>query len=124
MGDSGPLGWLLLAAGCQSAQTTAAHKIADALPRSLGPAAHYDVQVEGDTGALTRGRARRIHVIGTQVQVAPDTTLDTLDLDARDVSVDAGRGRIEKVGQATFTGTVGQQNLTRYLAHRQAPLPA
>ena len=74
------IGCVLLVAGCQSAQTTAAHKIADALPRSLGPAAHYDVQVEGDTGSLTRGRARRIHIIGEQVQIAPDTTLDTLEI--------------------------------------------
>ena len=45
--------------------------------------------------------------------------MDTLELDARDVSVDAGTRRIEKVGRATFTGTVGQQNLAQYLAHRQ-----
>ena len=32
--------------------------------------------------------------------------------------------RIEKVGRAAFTGTVGQQNLTRYLAHRQPIVPA
>lgn len=106
-------------AGCQSAQTTAAHKIADALPRSIGPAAHYDVQVEGDTLALTRGRARRIHVVGQEVQVAPDTTLDVLDIDAHDVSFDTDAKKINKVGRAAFRGTVGQQNLTEYLAHRR-----
>ena len=110
-------------AGCQSAQTTAAHKIADALPRSIGPAAHYDVQVEGDTLALTRGRARRIHVVGQEVQVAPDTTLDVLDIDAHDVSFDTDAKKINKVGRAAFRGTVGQQNLTQYLAHRR-PLVA
>ena len=109
--------------GCQSVRTTAAHKIADLLPRSLGPAEHYDVQVEGDTPALAQGRARRIHVVGEQVQLAPNTTVDTLDIDAHDVVFDAQAKRIERVGQTTFTGTVGQRNLTEYLAHRH-PLAA
>ena len=119
----GALAVLIGLAGCQSARTTAAHKISDLLPRSLGPAAHYDAQVEGDTLALARGRARRIHVVGVQVQVAPHTTLDTLDIDAHDVTFDVDAQRIEQVGRATFTGTVGQTNLTEYLAHRQPSIP-
>ena len=57
------------------------------------------------------------------MQVAPDTTLDTLDIDARDVAFDVGAKRIEKVGRTTFTGTVSQRNLTAYLTHRQPLVP-
>lgn len=67
-------------------QETAAHKIADVLPSMLGPAAHHDVQVEGDPFALSRGRARAVHIQGQNVQIAPGITLDTLDAEARDVS--------------------------------------
>lgn len=116
-----PLGSVLV--GCQSPQTKAAHQIADVLPRSLGPAKHYDVQVEGDAFALARGQARRIHVVGQEVLAAPDTTLDTLDMDARDVSFDPSTKRIEKAGAVIFVGTVGQENLTAYLAHRRPMVP-
>ncbi|MBV9848158.1 MAG: LmeA family phospholipid-binding protein [Armatimonadetes bacterium] len=119
----GALAALALLAGCQSAQTTAAHKIADALPRSLGPAAHYEVQVEGDTFGLARGRARRVHIIGEQVRVIPDMTLDMLDVDAHDVSFDMGARRIEGAGQAVFIGTIGQRNLSNYLTRRPKFLP-
>jgi len=110
-------------AGCQTVQTTAAHKIADSLTRTLGPAQHYDVNVEGDALALARGRARRIHIVGQQVQVAPDTTLDTLDIDAHDVSFDPKARRLQKAGQVSFAGTVRQQNLTRYLKVHNTALP-
>ena len=71
----------------------------------------------------TRGRAQRIHIVGQQVQVAPDTTLDSLDIDARDVSFDTGTKRIEKAGRVMFLAKVGQQNLTRYLDAHHPSLP-
>ncbi len=114
----------LLPAGCASPQTTAAHRIADALPRAIGPARHYDVQVEGDTFALARGHAARIHVVGQAVTVAPDITLDTLDLDARGVSFDPSTRRITHVDGAAFTATVGQDDLSRYIGAHRLGLPA
>ena len=65
------LGVFALAGCAHPVQETAAHKIADALPSLLGPAAHYDVQVDGDPFALTRGRARAVHIQGQDVQLAP-----------------------------------------------------
>ncbi len=109
--------------GCQSAQTKAAHEIADALPRALGPARHYDVRVEGSAFDLARGHARRIRVMGQGVRVAPDATLDTLDLDARGVSFDPRARRITSVDRASFTGAVGQDNLTRYVRAYHVGLP-
>ena len=113
----------LLLTGCASPQTTAAHKIADALPRALGPARRYDVHVEGDTFALARGHARRIHIVGEDVTVAPNITLDTLDIDARGVSFDPRSQRLTHVDQATFTGTVGQENLDRFIGTHHQALP-
>ncbi len=106
--------------GSLSPQTVAAHKIADALPTVLGPAQHYDVQVEGDAAALTRGRARRVRVEGQQVQIAPDVTLDRLDFTAQDVSFDTKAKRLSHVGRVDFVGTLGQANLDSYLARSGA----
>ncbi len=110
--------------GCgHPVQETAAHKIADALPSVLGPAAHYDVQVDGDPFALTRGRARAVHIQGLDVQLAPDVTLDTLAVDARDVSFDTRTRRLSHIGGTVFRASLGQANLSRYLARSKPLLP-
>jgi len=103
--------------GSLSPQTVAAHKIADALPGILGPAARYDVRVQGDALALTRGRARNVHVEGRDVQMTPNITVDTLTFDAPDVSFDTKAKRLQKVGRVAFVGTMGQAHLEAYLSH-------
>ncbi len=114
----------LIVIGCgHPVQETAAHKIADALPSVLGPAAHYDVQVDGDPFALTRGRARAVHIQGQDVQLSPRITLDTLNIDTRDVSFDTGTRRLSHIGATAFTASLGQANLDRYLAQSKPLLP-
>ena len=110
--------------GCgHPVQETAAHKIADALPSVLGPAAHYDVQVDGDPFALARGRARGVHIQGLDVQVSPRLTLDTLNADAEDVSFDRKTRRLSHVGVTRFSATMDQEHLTAYLAQSKPLLP-
>ena len=110
--------------GCgHPVQETAAHKIADALPSVLGPAAHYDVQVDGDPFALARGRARGVHIQGLDVQISPRLTLDTLNADAEDVSFDTKTRRLSHVGVTRFTATLDQEHLTAYLAQSKPLLP-
>ena len=110
--------------GCgHPVQDTAAHKIADALPSLLGPAAHYDVQVDGDPLALTRGRARTVHIQGQDVQVSPALTLDTLEITAEAVSLDTQARRLDHVGRTRFTATLTQAHLAAYLAQSKPRLP-
>ena len=110
--------------GCgHPVQETAAHKIADALPSVLGPAAHYDVQVDGDPFALARGRARGVHIQGLGVQVSPKITLDTLSADAEDVSFDTKTRHLSHVGATRFTATMDQEHLSNYLAQSKPLLP-
>ena len=110
--------------GCgHPVQETAAHKIADALPAVLGPAAHYDVQVDGDPFALARGRAHGVHIQGQGVQLSPKITLDTLNADAEDVSFDAKTRRLSHVGRTRFSATMNQEHLTNYLAQSKPLLP-
>lgn len=112
-------GALFALAGCSSLspQTIAAHKISDALPKMLGPAAHYEAAVQGDTLALTRGRAQRVHVEGQDVQLTPTLTVDTLTFDAQNVSIDAKAMKLQKIGNVSFVGRIGQGHLEYYLHH-------
>lgn len=114
---------VFLMTGCESTQTEAAHKISDALPRAIGPAQHYSVHVSGDLFALMRGHAQRIQVQGQEVQVAPSATLDALSADARGVSFDPQTQRIHGADTVTFVGTIGQTNLSQYVAAHHANLP-
>ena len=110
--------------GCgHPVQETAAHKIADVLPSVLGPAVHYDVQVDGNPFALARGRARAVHVQGLGVQVSSSLTLDTLNADVQDVSFDTKTRKLSHLGQAAFTASLSQDNLRRYLAQSKPLLP-
>jgi len=110
--------------GCgHPVQETAAHKIADALPTVLGPAAHYDVEVDGDPFALARGRARGVHIQGQDVQLSPRITLDSLNADAEDVSFDTKTRHLSHVGATRFSATMDQGHLTHYLAQSKPLLP-
>ena len=110
--------------GCgHPVQETAAHKIADALPSVLGPADHYDVQVDGDPFALARGRARGVHIQGQEVKFSPRLTLDTLNADAADVSFDTKTRRLSHVGATRFTATMSQEHLASYLNQSKPLLP-
>ncbi len=114
---------LLLCGGCGAVQETAAHKIADKLPAALGPADRYDVQVDGDPLALTRGRARAVHVQGVGVKLSPALTLDTLTADVQNVSFDTKTRRLTHLGRAAFTASLSQANLARYLAQSKSSVP-
>ena len=119
-----PLVLALLLCGCgHPVQETAAHKIADVLPSVLGPAVRYDVQVDADPFALSRGRARAVHVQGVGVQVSPSLTLDTLTADVQDVSFDTKTRKLSHLGQTAFTASLGQDNLSRYLTQSKPLLP-
>ncbi len=115
----------LVLAGCgvgQSVQTLVAHKIADALPQAIGPAAHYDVQVSGDALGLARGRARGVIIQGQDVQMTPAVTLDTLTLSARDIVFDAKSRQVQRIGSGTFAASLGQAHLTEYLLQTRPSL--
>lgn len=114
----------LALAGCGSPlNDTAAHKIADALPSTLGPASHYEVQVDGDSFALSRGHVHAIHIQGKDVQLTPNLTVDTFDAAATDVSFSRASRRVTHVGQTDLTVTIGQEHLSAYL-RKAKPRPS
>jgi len=112
-------------AGCggSSPQTVAAHKIADKLPRIIGPARHYDVQVDGDPFAIGRGRAKKVTIDGRNVAMASGLTMDRLTIEADDVSFDVKSRTLQHIGRVTFMARLGQLNLDKYLARIKPDMP-
>ena len=106
----------LTGCGIGSPSRIAAEKIANGLPGIVGPAAHYDVTVDGDSGAIMRGRAKRVRIEGTDVQVSPELTMSHISLDARDLEFNMDSHTLERAGPITFTGLISQENVTDYLS--------
>jgi len=101
----------------------AAHKIADALPRIVGPAKHYDVNVSGNPFSLSRGRAKRVHIEGEDVQLSPTVTMDHMSIDANDVTFDMKQHRIDHVESVAFVATLGQRHLDNYIEQMKSSYP-
>lgn len=105
-------------AGCTGTnpRRIAAEKIAEALPTVIGPAKHYDVDVEGNAFSLARGHASRVTIDGQDVRVAPSLTMNELHIDAQDLALDTKTRKVRHAGHVAFTGVVGQIRLDDYLA--------
>jgi len=113
-----------LVAGCvgSSPQKTVAHRIANVLPRWIGPAEHYDVKVDGDTFALGRGHVRRVQIDGSNVQLSSTVSMDRITIDAHDVSFDRKARKIHRIVDVSFVGQVGQDDIDHYLTKARPDL--
>ena len=113
-----------LLAGCgRSVERVAERRVNALLPVFLGPAEKYSTRVRGKTGALTRGRLRSVHIVGTGVELSPELTLDTLTLDLTGVDVDTKAGNLRSVESVAFGATLGEVGLNRYLRARRPDVP-
>lgn len=111
---------LAAAAGCgRVVEGKAEGAIRDMLPRYVGPADKYAVDVGGKTSAMTRGRFRRVRIDGTNVRLTPQLTVAALGLDLTDVAVDPRAGRLEAVGAAGFSARIAEPELNRYVGDRR-----
>lgn len=115
------LGVLLLVGCARPAEREAEKRVNALLPRYIGPAQKWETKIKGDSmGAVMRGRLRSVHIVGTGVQVAPDLILEKVLLDFEEVAVDTKAQRLQSVGKATFSGSVRDVVLSRYL-RKQRP---
>ncbi len=99
----------LLAAGCSPTRIVE-QRIAEALPRAVGPADAWDVTVQG----LRPRGAERVVAVGTNVRPTGAPAIERLDLVLTDVTSD-GR-RLTGVGTARATATLATSALTAAVA--------
>ncbi|MGO8672998.1 MAG: DUF2993 domain-containing protein [Capsulimonadaceae bacterium] len=105
--------------GCVGPDGMAAHKIADILPQTLGPAKSYNVQVDAPPLVMLRGHAHKVVVDGQDVQLPSGLTVDQLHVEAHDLALNTRTHQLDHAGQTTFTLAIGQLHLDDYIAHQK-----
>jgi LmeA-like phospholipid-binding len=90
--------------------------IRDALPRVVGPASSYDVQVSGST--IDANTFDRVRVAGSRVARTNAPVIDRIELDLRGVSVDREKKTLTSVNAASGQVRVLSGDLADYLQRR------
>ena len=113
------LALLLLAVAASGCDVTgrAEAEIARGLPRAIGPADHYDVEVVGLSARA--GKADRIRIVGERVEREGAPVLDRLDLELTGVRYDRGDRVLERVDRAEATARVRPDDLAAFLDTRR-----
>ena len=108
---------VLLLTGCAPTESIVERGIQRELPRIVGPAERYEVDVGGIN--LLSGQAQRITAVGTRVQPEGAPLLERVDVELRDVTYNRREKRMERVGHALITAQVTDAALTAFLeTHR------
>lgn len=94
---------VLAVAGCSPTRIVET-RIAESLPRLIGPADAYTVEVEGL--GLSSARAERVAVVGTNVRPEGAPVVARLDVDLRDVQADRATRRLSRIGSARATARI------------------
>ncbi len=104
-------------AGCAPSTGQVERGIERELPRLVGPADEYDVDI---TGLRARaGEADRVTAVGERVRPTNAPVLDRIDVELRDVKYDRGEERIERLGSAVATARITQTDLEAFLENHR-----
>ena len=102
-----------LLAGCNATDDRVESRLKSELPRLLGPATRYEVDVQGvDADA---SRADLVTVVGYGVRPRHGPAIDRLELELRDVRYDRHAKRLERVEMARATAWVSAADLADFL---------
>lgn len=99
-------------AGCAPSERQVEQAVERELPRLVGPAESYDVDIQGLRG--TRG-ADRVDATGRRVRPEGSPTLDRVDVTLNNVTYNAGRGQLERIESAEMTARVRAADLAAFL---------
>lgn len=111
----------LLSGGCgRTAEREAEKHVNAVLNNYIGPADKWDTRVRSESaGAVMRGRFKSISIVGKNVRVDPNMTLEDLTLDFEAVEVDTKAKRLNSVGKAIFSCRLRDVVLSRYIRNRR-----
>jgi hypothetical protein len=113
--------WLLLSSllftGCVPSTGQIERGLEAELPKLLGPADRYDVEIEGLRARS--GEASRVTAVGERVRLREAPVVDRLDVELLGVKYDRGEDRLERVERASATARITPLDLADFLeAHR------
>ena len=102
----------LAVTGC-SPTNLVAQGIERELPKYVGPADSYDVNIKGLS--VQAGSADSVVVVGDRVRPEGAPVIDRLALDLQDVAYDRKTERVRKVGSARLTAVIKTADLADFL---------
>lgn len=102
-----------LLAGCAPSTSQVERGLRNELPRVVGPARNYDVQIEGLQARA--GRAARLTATGDRVEPTNAPTLDTVSVELTDLQYNIDRGRLESVANAVANVRLTAADLAAFL---------
>lgn len=97
--------------------------IADKLQKLIGPAAFYKVKIDSPLPHLVRGDMGDVAVMGSQVRLQNGIVAERLDISLDDVKANITAGAITSIGDDTFSVTINQGDLNRYVAATFPEIP-
>lgn len=107
----------LLWTGCVPSTGQIERGLERELPKLLGPADRYDVEIEGLRARS--GEAERVTAVGERVRLEEAPVVDRLDVELLGVTYDRGEDRLERVERARATARITPLDLADFLeAHR------
>jgi hypothetical protein len=112
-----PVSLSVVVAGCSGNYIRAkvADAIRDALPKNLGPAKEYRVEVQGPSNSMLGGKIAHVHIEGTGVQLDPRMTVDQMTVDIDDVQYDLRKHELKKVSNAILHAKLSEASINKYL---------
>jgi hypothetical protein len=90
--------------------------IRNALPKYLGPAKSYTVQIEGSEGAMLNGSMRHLHIDGEDVQLDPKLTVSQLIIDLDQVRYNTHTRKLKSIKTTEFSAVMQEDALNHYVA--------
>lgn len=112
--------WIFVVIGLTSCTPIAEQSLKKQLSSTIGPAAQYDVDIDGLK--LSAGKAQRVAIVGQRVQPEGLPVLDQLTIDLRDIKYDRKAKRLERLVGIDATARITATDLAIFL-QQQRNLP-
>ncbi len=97
--------------------------IAKGMEQKLGPAKSYSVKITGPTMALVSGKLRGIEITGLDVKTPQGIVVQRLNVNVQNLEVDVSTEQIKKCGGTTYSATLSEVELARYLTKMYPDAP-
>lgn len=104
---------LALFSACAPSTSQVERGLERELPRVIGPAEHYDVEIEGLRARS--GEAARVVALGERVRPADAPVVDRLEVELRNVRYDRRGKRLERFESAVATARITAADLGAFL---------
>lgn len=117
----------VLAAACAGCGEPIRNKVEShieaALPRLIGPARHYQVEVSGSPFAIMKGKLSALKIDGRDVQISQNIKVSRLQVSAKDMAVDLDRALVTRVGSTNYSAEITEDALNAYLRTLYSDVP-